>query len=79
MNGIKEKVRTMILRWHGHMHRMVENSEVRATVDMIVQKKTKRKTNKEMDGLRPKGHARTADHVGGCPGQNILQINNSGR
>ena len=32
-----------------------------------------------MDGLRPKGHAGTADHPGGCPGQNILEIMNSGR
>ena len=28
-----------------------------------------------MDGLRPKGHAGTADY----PGQNILEIKNSGR
>ena len=32
-----------------------------------------------MDGLRPKGHAGTADHTGECPGQNILEIKNSGR
>ena len=30
-----------------------------------------------MDGLRPKGYAGTADHPGGCPGQNILEIKNS--
>ena len=30
-----------------------------------------------MDGLRPKGHAGTADHTGGCPGQNILEVKNS--
>ena len=27
-----------------------------------------------MDGWRPKGHAGTADHPGGCPGQNNLEI-----
>ena len=32
-----------------------------------------------MNGLRPKGYAGTADHLGGCPGQNILEIKNSGR
>ena len=31
-------------------------------------KKTKRETKREMDGLRPKGYAGTADHPGGCPG-----------
>ena len=36
MNSIKEKVGEMRLRWHGHMQRMEENSEVRATVDMVV-------------------------------------------
>ena len=30
-----------------------------------------------MDGLRPKGYAGTADHPGGCPGQNILEIKKS--
>ena len=42
-------------------------------------KKTKGETNREMDGLRPKGYAGTADHPRGCPGQNILEIKNSGR
>ena len=32
-----------------------------------------------MDGWRPKGYADTADHPGGCAGQNILEIKNSGR
>ena len=32
-----------------------------------------------MGGWRPKGYADTADHPGGCPGQNILEIKNSGR
>ena len=38
----------------------------------------KRETKREMDGLCPKGHADTADHPGRCPGQNILEIKNSG-
>ena len=42
MNSIKEKVREMRLRWHGHMQRMEENSEVRATVDMVVPRKRPR-------------------------------------
>ena len=33
----------------------------------------------KMGGLRPKGHAGTADHPGGCPGQNIREVKNSGR
>ena len=32
-----------------------------------------------MDGLCPKGYAGTADHPGGWPGQNILEVKNSGR
>ena len=39
----------------------------------------KGETKREMDGLRPKGYAGTAGHPGGCPGQNILEIKNSGR
>ena len=39
-------------------------------------KKTKGETKREMDGLRPKGYAGTADHPGGCPGQNILEMKN---
>ena len=51
------------------MQRMEENNEVRAVVDMIVPgKKTKRDTKREMDELRPKRYAGTADHPGGCPG-----------
>ena len=38
-----------------------------------------KKTKREMGRLRPKGHTGTADHPGGCPGQNILEIKNSGR
>ena len=41
-------------------------------------KKTKMQTKREMDRLRPKGHAGTADHPGGCPGQNILESKKSG-
>ena len=42
-------------------------------------KKAKGETKCEMDGWRPKGYAGTADHPGGCTGQNILEIKNSGR
>jgi len=42
-------------------------------------KKAKGETKREMDGLHPKGYAGTADHPGGCPGQNILEFKNSGR
>ena len=51
---------------------MEENNEVRAVVDMG-------ETKREMDGLCPKGYAGTADHPRGWPGQNILEIKNSGR
>ena len=34
---------------------------------------------REMGELCPKGYAGTADHPGGCTGQNILEIKNSGR
>ena len=30
------------------------------------------KAKREMGGLCSKGHAGTADHPGGCPGQNIM-------
>ena len=70
----------MKLRWYGHMQRMEENNEVRAVVDMIMPGKDQQADQeREMGGLRPKGHAGTADHPGGCPWQNILEINNSGR
>ena len=55
---------------------MEENNEVRAVVD---RKKAKGETKREMDGWRPKGHAGTMDHPGGCTGQNNLEIKNSGR
>ena len=42
VNSIQEKVREMRLRWYGHMHRMEENNEVRAVVDMIVPGKRSR-------------------------------------
>ena len=62
------------------MQIMEETNEVRAIVDLVVPgKKTKRETKREMVGLRLKGHAGTVDHPGGCPGQNILEIKNSGR
>ena len=77
VNSIKEnvRVRDIRLRWYGHIQRMEESNEVRAVADMIVPGKTKR----EMDGWRPRGHGGTADHPGGCPGQSILDIKNSGR
>ena len=68
----------MRLRWYGHMQRMEENNEMRAVIDMRVPRK-KPRGDQEGDGLRPKGYAGTADHPGGCPGQNILEIKNSGR
>ena len=62
------------------MQRMEENNEVRAVVDMVMPGKRPRgETKREMDGLRSKGYAGTADQPGGCPGQNILEMKNSGR
>ena len=75
VNSIKEKVRKMRLRWHGYMQRMEENNEMRAVVDMIVPGKRPR----EVEGLSPKEHAGIANHPGGCLGQDILEIKNSGR
>ena len=61
------------------MQRMEENNEVRTIVDMRVPgKRPKSETKREMDGLRPKGHAGTEDHPGGCPRQNILEIKKLG-
>ena len=80
VNRIQEKVREMRLRWYGHIQKMEEINEVRAIVDMKVSGKRPRgKGDKEGNGLCPKGHAGTEDHPGGCPGQNILEIKNSGR
>ena len=80
VNSIQEKVREMRLRWYGHMQRMEgKNNEVRAVVDMRVPGKRPRGDQREMDGLRPKGFAGTADHPRGCPGRNILEIKNSVR
>ena len=42
-------------------------------------KKAKGETKRELDGWRPQGYASTADHPGGCTGQHILEIKNSGR
>ena len=58
----------MRLCLYEHKQRMEENNEVRAVADSA-RKKTKRETKREMDGLRPKGYAGTADQPGGCPGQ----------
>ena len=74
VNSIQEKVREMRLCWYGHMQRMEENNEVRAIVDSA-----RKKTKREMDGRRLKGHAGTAGHPRGCPEQNVLEIKNSGR
>ena len=60
------------------MQRMEEN-EVRAVGDMRVPGKRPGGTKREMDGWSPKGYSGTADHPGGCTGQNILEIKNSGR
>ena len=79
VRSIQEKVREMGLRWYGHMQRVEENNEVRAVGDMRVPGKSQGETKREMEGLQPKGNTGTADHPGGCPGQYILEINNSGR
>ena len=75
VSSIQEKVREMRLRWYGHMPRMEDNNEVKAVGDMRVStsKKGQGETKREMDGWRPK------EYAGGCPGQNILEIKNSGR
>ena len=65
VNSIQQKVREMRIRWYGHMQRMEENNEVRAIVDKIV------------PGKRLRG--RPSDDPGGCPGQNIFEINTSRR
>ena len=48
VNSIQEKVREMILRWHGHMQRMEENNEARTVVGS---QKAKRETRQQGDGL----------------------------
>ena len=73
VNSIHEKVREIRL----HMQRMEENNKVKAVVDMIVP--GKRPRVRPRGGLCPKGYAGTADHPGGCPGQNSLDIKKSGR
>ena len=80
MSSIQEKVREMRLRLYGHMQRMEENNEVRAVGDMKVPGKRPR-GDQEGDGwMASEGiYADTADHPGGCAGQNILEIKNSGR
>ena len=87
MNNITEKVREMMLRWYGHMQMMEEHNEVRAVVDMIVPGKRPRVRQRGrprgrwMDCVRRDMQEKpgTADHPGGCPGQNILEIKNSSR
>ena len=81
VSSIQAKVKEMRLRLYGHMQRMEDNNEMRAVGDMRVPRKRPRgrPSGRWMDGWRPKGYAGTADHPGGCPGQNILEIKNSGR
>ena len=83
---IQEKVREMRLRWYGHTRESQRNettlvwthAENGRKQRSESRKKAKREIKREMGGWRPKGHADTADHPGGCPGQNILEIKNSG-
>ena len=63
-------------RWYGYMQRMKEK---RSWWHESAREKAKGETKSEMDGWSPKGYAGTADHPGGCTGQNILEIKNSGR
>ena len=80
VTSIKEKVREMRLRWHGNMQRMEENNEVTAVVDMRVPGKRPRGRTRGrwMDcGRRDMKALRIIPR--GCPGQNILEIKNSGR
>ena len=80
VTSIQEKVREMRLRWHGNMQRMVENNEVRAIVDMRVPGKRPRERprGRWMDCCRRDMQALRITPRG-CPGQNILEIKNSGR
>ena len=76
VTSIQEKVRKMRQCWYGHMQRMEKNNEVRAVVDM----EKDQGGDQEGDGwIVSEGICRPADHPRGCPGQNILEIKNSGR
>ena len=59
MSSIQEKVGETRLRWHGHMQRMEEHSEVRAVGDMRVPDKRPRgrQRGRWMDGVRRDVHA----------------------
>ena len=70
------KVREIRLHWYGHRQRMEENNEVREIIDMIVPGKRPR--------CEPRGrwmdcNRRDMQELRISPGQNILEIKNSGR
>ena len=52
LNSIKVKVREIRLRWYGHMKRIEENNEARATVDMVVPGKRGRPRVRLVDCVR---------------------------
>ena len=67
----------MRLSLYGHIH--IQNNELRAIVDTKIPGKEAQEADQEGNGLLPKGHAGNADHPGGCPVQNTLEIKNWGR
>ena len=75
VNSIQEKVREMRLLVWTH----AENGRKRWSESNCWYDSARKKTKREIhDGLCLKEYAGTADHPGGCPGQNILEIKNSG-
>ena len=57
---LRDKVKSVDIR-----KELGVNSINEKVVDMIVPGKQQEKTKREMGGLRPKEHAKTADHPGG--------------